>query len=673
MRRFLYLQALSAFSILSGIWCDINAQTSGFTDIAGGVVTYCMVNENANPQFQIYSINANGTGNSKLLNCTLSLNEPEYSPDGKFLVVSGFTGNDYVNISIYKYTFSTGILQRLTTTANVMDNHPTFSPDGLLIAFSRRYPPSWDTDEIWMMNNDGSNLHPIGLEGYHVQFSPDGTRLAYASDVSENWEIYTCTLDGTEVQNLTNNPSVDCDPSWSPDGHTIAFGSNRDGNGEIYIMNADGTQVQRLTNNTADDTGPAWSPDGDRITFGSERQGTMKWQVFVMNSDGTDVRQVTNVASPGRAQEPVWRPILTGPYLGQPGPGVIPVLFAPSVIVPGQFQYGYFGITFSPDGKECFYGNYPEILRTKETGNGWPIPVTAPFSGSYGDMEACITPDNSRLYFVSDRPLAGAPQNIGRLWYVDRTDTGWSVPIPIEQPLRDIMLMFPSLTESGDLYLSTTDNIDQWISVSRFVDGHYQALEKLSDSINFNPYAGHSFIAPDERYMIYDVLDHMAGEKPCRDLYVSFRKQDGSWTTARSMGDTINTYDGNEVCPFVSQDDKYLFFTRDGNLYWVNTPAMLHNVGMDEELHGMPGMELKQNYPNPVDHMTTFEFSLTKREHMHLKLYDVNGQEILSILDKDEDPGIYRINFDLGFLPGGVYRVTLTNRIYSISKPLVKL
>ncbi len=35
------------------------------------------------------------------------------------------------------------------------------------------------------------------------------------------------------------------------------------------------------------------------------------------------------------------------------------------------------------------------------------------------------------------------------------------------------------------------------------------------------------------------------------------------------MGPAINT-DGHELCPFVSRDGKYLFFTRDGDIYWVS-------------------------------------------------------------------------------------------------------
>jgi hypothetical protein len=42
-----------------------------------------------------------------------------------------------------------------------------------------------------------------------------------------------------------------------------------------------------------------------------------------------------------------------------------------------------------------------------------------------------------------------------------------------------------------------------------------------------------------------------------------------AWTKAVNMGNAINTA-GYEYCPFVTRDGKYLFFTRDRDIYWVD-------------------------------------------------------------------------------------------------------
>ena len=58
-----------------------------------------------------------------------------------------------------------------------------------------------------------------------------------------------------------------------------------------------------------------------------------------------------------------------------------------------------------------------------------------------------------------------------------------------------------------------------------------------------------------------------------QDLYLSFKNQDGSWTKAKNMGTAVNSTD-DEICPSVTLDGEYLFFTsrRRGNadIYWVD-------------------------------------------------------------------------------------------------------
>ena len=53
-------------------------------------------------------------------------------------------------------------------------------------------------------------------------------------------------------------------------------------------------------------------------------------------------------------------------------------------------------------------------------------------------------------------------------------------------------------------------------------------------------------------------------------FYSSFRKRDGSWTDVETFGPEINT-SAHEMCPIVSVDQKYLFFLRNGVVYWVDT------------------------------------------------------------------------------------------------------
>jgi len=261
-----------------------------------------------------------------------------------------------------------------------------------------------------------------------------------------------------------------------------------------------------------------------------------------------------------------------GPYCGQTPPGMTPKIFAPGIIPESAFS-----ITFTPDGTECFYTEWVTtntIFTTKLVGGSWTEPQVASFSGMPMDMEPHMTPDGNRVYFGSMRPLDGASTEILHTWFADRTGTGWSEAQPINPPLRELSMMYPSVASNGNLYYTSVQSGDQYISVSRYVNGNYQEPERLGNSINSRQSSGHPFIAPDESYLIYDAVTKVENNIYYRDLFISFNNN-GTWSESISLGNAINT-DGVEMCAFVSRDDKYLFFSRwveatgISNIYWVD-------------------------------------------------------------------------------------------------------
>ena len=178
-----------------------------------------------------------------------------------------------------------------------------WSPDGSKIAFFNWFDTA---AEIYTINADGSGLRNLTnnpAADFDPVWSPDGAKIAFSSDSDSNDEIYVMNADGTGLVNLSNNPATDFAGGWSPDGTKIAFHSNRDGNWKIYVMNADGSGVTQLTNtkDTAWSYGPVWSPDGSRIAFVRNSA-----DIYVMNADGSALRNLTN--NPAIDFAPAWRP-----------------------------------------------------------------------------------------------------------------------------------------------------------------------------------------------------------------------------------------------------------------------------------------------------------------------------------------------------------------------------
>jgi Tol biopolymer transport system component len=131
---------------------------------------------------------------------------------------------------------------------------------------------------------------------------------------------------------------------------------------------------------------------------------------------------------------------------------------------------------------------------------------------------------------------------------------------PSQKAAQFISLLFVK-AEKGSL--------DIWRS--RFVNGKYTLPENLEE-INTEHYEDGPFIAPDESYLIFE-SERPGGIGGSIDLYISFRKDDGSWSVPVNMGETINS-DKTDRWARVTPDGKYLFFgsNRNGNMdiYWID-------------------------------------------------------------------------------------------------------
>ena len=83
-----------------------------------------------------------------------------------------------------------------------------------------------------------------------------------------------------------------------------------------------------------------------------------------------------------------------------------------------------------------------------------------------------------------------------------------------------------------------------------------------------------------------------------------------------------------------------------------------------EERQELPGeFHLYQNYPNPFNPETTISYDLKESAHIQLKVYDSIGNDVATIVNENQEPGLHRVLFDArsANLPSGVYVYRLTN------------
>lgn len=80
------------------------------------------------------------------------------------------------------------------------------------------------------------------------------------------------------------------------------------------------------------------------------------------------------------------------------------------------------------------------------------------------------------------------------------------------------------------------------------------------------------------------------------------------------------------------------------------------NVYINNISSGIPdGFKLFQNYPNPFNPSTNIRYQIKNSGLVTLKIYDIRGKEISILINENQKPGIYEIQFDGDNLPSGVY------------------
>ncbi|MGD1045297.1 MAG: putative Ig domain-containing protein [Bacteroidota bacterium] len=462
-------------------------------------------------------------------------------------------------------------------------------------------------------------------------------------------------------------------------------------------------------------------------------------------------------------------------YLGQTPPGNTPKVFQLPV------SSGLFAaerIAISPDGKEIYYtelNTYPpstlRIKYFKYSNNQW----SGPFNLFEGYMAPGLSLSGDTLFFQKNQNGSGTPYT----YFSVRNDTVWSSPSKFMTGNKFYM-HYLQITNFGNYYLSSNPpgsigGLD-WCRL--VVSNTDTTIQSLGLPLNTSSNNADFYIAKNESFII-SPIDNSSG----RPMYISYHKNDGSWTNPKRLGSSVNFSTWNWGT-YVSSDNKYLFFTTgtksdysDTYVYWVRIDSMIDNlkhtnfipyvknpipnqtdtVGrsfnyqipdstfIDDDgnntisyaatlsngkplpawLHfepstrifsGLPdtaaafyikvtatdtakanisctfritvvnptGVEenkerppkelmLYQNYPDPFNPTTTIAFYLPSKSYVSLKIFDIIGREVATIISEEMSAGSYSKQWNAANTPSGVYFYRLQARSFSQTKKLVLL
>lgn len=188
-----------------------------------------------------------------------------------------------------------------------------------------------------------------------------------------------------------------------------------------------------------------------------------------------------------------------------------------------------------------------------------------------GDISPVITADGKRLYF-GRYPFIG---NIGDpttedIWYTDlKPDGSWGPAVNIGPPLNNYSSNFLiSITPDrnqvvvGNTYYSNGAPKGAGISTAYMTEQGWSIPRDIRIDQYYNN-STYSELCLDPSGMVLLMTVEREDTRGQRDIYVSKRKRDGSFSTPVNCGPGINTW-GNEVSPFIAADGVTVYFATDG-------------------------------------------------------------------------------------------------------------
>ena len=226
---------------------------------------------------QLITLSADGTGRTVLLEADEIIEAPNWTPDGRYLVINA--GGELWRIP----SDGKGIAVKIETgTQRDLNNDHVLSPDGQTIYFSDNdghlYAVPFAGGDPRRVSNQHTEPHHYYLHG----ISPDGLTLSYVAVEGpaghKRINLFTIPAAGGPDTRLSDVAYPNDGPEYSPDGKWIYFSSERaakvPGHAQCFRMRPDGSGIEQLTFDDRVNWFPHISPDNRSIIFISYPPGT---------------------------------------------------------------------------------------------------------------------------------------------------------------------------------------------------------------------------------------------------------------------------------------------------------------------------------------------------------------------------------------------------------------
>lgn len=184
---------------------------------------------------------------------------------------------------------------------------------------------------------------------------------------------------------------------------------------------------------------------------------------------------------------------------------------------------------------------------------------------------------------------------------------------------------------------------------------------------------GRKILKRDNGYLVMGSTD--SGTFGEFNYYIIWTNENGDTVQTRTYGDMGEDrcfdmiYAGNEHLVIAGSDFNNATLG-DAGLLLIESGNSPSNVTSDPVLLGY---NLSEAYPNPFNPATTIQYEIGEFGFVSLKVYDLLGSEVATLVNDVKPAGNYEVSFDANDLPSGTYFYTLVTDNYTLTKKMILL
>ena len=142
------------------------------------------------------------------------------------------------------------------------------------------------------------------------------------------------------------------------------------------------------------------------------------------------------------------------------------------------------------------------------------------------------------------------------------------------------------------------------------------------------------------------------------------------WEASNNPLDARTVYISFNINNIAAEESLYVKALIENSVNWLLTGGMV-SVNENQSVKVPTTFALHQNYPNPFNPKTKIKYEIAKNGFVNLKVFDVLGREIKTLVNENKNVGVYEIEFEANNLNSGIYFYKLTTNNFSEMKKMI--